>query len=313
MVQLSDPSNIFIVIMTLEKRLLGMTGIEVSCLGFGAGYIGATNLTEEECGTLINRAIDVGMTFIDTAPGYGMSEERIGRHLAWRRQDFILVTKCGYGVEGYQDWTPQMIVAGVEQALRTMNTDVIDVLLLHSCPVETLKREEILRAMQVVKHSGKVRAIGYSGENDALEYAVYCGVFDVVETSVNMFDQWSLERVIPTAHAKGIGVIAKRPLANAPWRYAQRPTGNYCEIYWERMMSMLHDVEVGDWKKNMDELALRFSVFAEGVSCAIAGTSSVRNVERNVTCAQMGALPPDIVKTIRTAYRKHDDHWIGQV
>jgi aryl-alcohol dehydrogenase-like predicted oxidoreductase len=299
--------------MTIEKRLLGSSGIEVSCIGFGAGYIGSTNLTEQECGTLINRAIDLGMTLIDTAPGYGMSEERIGRHLAWRRKDFVLVTKCGYGVEGYQDWTPQIITAGAERALRTMNTDMIDVLLLHSCPLETLQREEIIRALEVVKHSGKVRAIGYSGENSALEYAVYAGVFDVIETSVNIFDQWSLERLLPTAHAKGLGVIAKRPLANAPWRYAQRPTGNYCEVYWERMMAMMHDVEVGEWKKNVDELALRFSAYAEGVSCAITGTSSVANVERNIACVGMGALPHEIVSALRSAYRKHDDYWIGQV
>ncbi len=299
--------------MALEKRLLGLTGIEVPCLGFGAGYIGSTNLTEQECGTLINRAVDLGMTLLDTAPGYGMSEERIGRHLSWRRKDFVLVTKGGYGVEGCEDWTPQVITAGVEQALRRMNTDVIDVFLLHSCPLVTLRREEIIRALEVVKHSGKVRSIGYSGENAELEYAVYAGVFDVIETSVNLFDQWSLERILPTAYAKGLGVIAKRPLANAPWRFAQRPVGNYCEVYWERMMAMLHNIDIGDWKKNMDELTLRFSAYAPGVSCAITGTSSVANLERNIACASMGALPHEIVATLRSAYRKYDDYWIGQV
>ncbi|HRI64823.1 MAG TPA: aldo/keto reductase [Polyangium sp.] len=293
----------------MQQRPFGQTGILVSALGFGAGHIGAPDMTEDHAGTLLNRAFDRGINIVDTAPGYGFSEERIGRHLSWRRKEMVISTKGGYGVAGVPDWTGECIVRGVEQALERMRTDWIDIFHLHSCPLETLRREDILRALEDVVRSGKVKVAAYSGENEALAWAIESQRFGAIETSVNICDQRSLEKLIGSGMTHHLGVIAKRPLANAPWRFGERPVGHYAEVYWERLRQM--DIDPGDlpW----DELALRFAVFCPGVSTAIAGTASIQNLDRNIRMANRGPLPSDVFRDIRDAFRRHDHDWIGQI
>lgn len=293
----------------MHYRPFGNTGLFVSALGFGAGHIGSPDMTEDYAGTLINRAVDRGINFIDTARGYGLSEERIGRHLSWRRHEIVICSKGGYGITGVEDWTGASIVHGVEQALQRMRTDWMDVFLLHSCPLETLRREEILRALEDVVRAGKVRVAGYSGEEDALSWAVESGRLGAIETSVNVCDQRVLDKQLVVAGERQMGVIAKRPLANAPWRFRDRPVGDYAETYWERFQVL--GIEPGGMP--WDELALRFAVYCPGVSTAIAGTSNIDTLERNVVLANRGPLPVEMVTQIRAAFRRHDQGWVGQI
>jgi aryl-alcohol dehydrogenase-like predicted oxidoreductase len=270
-------------------------------------------MTEQEAGTLLNRAVDLGVTFIDTARGYGMSEERIGRHLSHRRKDFVLASKCGYSIPGYDDWSPEGIRAGVDMALRLMRTDYLDIMLLHSCPRATLDTPGLIDALDEAVKSGKVLSIGYSGENEDLDYALSLGRFSAIETSVNVFDQRGIAKALKATQKQNIGVIAKRPLGNAPWRYAERPVGNYCEPYWERMTAMEASKIVEESGLAWDELALRFTVFTEGVGTAIVGTSSTANLQHNVEIVNKGALPKSLVQRLRKAFDKHDTDWIGQI
>ena len=288
-------------------RPLCAGGPPVSALGFGAGHVGAGTLSEDQVGTILNRALDLGVTLFDTARGYGHSEERIGRHLSWRRDDFVLVSKCGYGVAGHADWTAGCITAGVDEALGRLRTDRVDVMMLHSCPRETLERGEVVDALDAAVAAGKVRFAGYSGENADLACALHMNRFKVLEASVNICDQRVLADTAP--HLAGAGLIAKRPLANAPWRFAARPAGNYAEVYWERLAAMTLPRGDMPW----DELALRFAAFAPGVTCAIAGTASLDNLSRNVELAKRGPLPPELVQALRNTFRAADAGWVGQV
>lgn len=289
------------------RRSFGKTDIFVSALGFGAGHIGAPEMTEDYAGTLVNRAVDRGINFIDTARGYGLSEERIGRHLSWRRHEIVISTKGGYGLAEVADWSGECITRGVEEALQRMRTDWIDIFHLHSCPLETLQREDILRALEDAVQSGKVRIAGYSGEGLPLTWAVESNRFGAIETSVNMCDQRVLDKQIPAA--RDLGVIAKRPLANAPWRFTDRPVGHYAEMYWERFRKMNIDPAEFPW----DELALRFAAFCTGVSTAIVGTASIDNLERNIALANRGPLSEELVSQIRDAFQRHDHDWEGQI
>ena len=158
---------------------LGRTGLNVSALGFGAMHINDERTSEAEAGALLNHVLDEGINLIDTARGYGLSEERIGRHLAHRRPEFVLSTKVGYGVDGVPDWTYDCIVGGVERALRVMKTEVLDIVHFHSCPLELLQRGEIIEALQRMQREGKVRLAAYSGENEALDFAIDCGAFSL--------------------------------------------------------------------------------------------------------------------------------------
>ena len=287
----------------------GSTGLEVSRIGLGAGQVGSEDLDDAEAGRLLNAVIGSGVVLIDTARGNGLSEERIGSHLSHRRAEFVLSTKIGYGVEGLSDWTPEIIGAGIDRALKLMKTDVLDVVHLHSCPLKTLKNSGVPEALLKAREGGKIRVAAYSGENEELGWAVSSGLFGSVQTSVNVCDQLSLRRYLPIAAQKGLGVIAKRPIANAPWRFAERPKGDYAEEYWVRLRAM--DIDPGDltWQ----ELAVRFSAYAAGVCSAIVGTSSLSHFLTNVEYARKGPLPPEMTGRILSAYDRENRSWLGQV
>ena len=295
--------------MALLRREYGNSGLQVSALGLGAGQIGDASLDEAEVGRLLHGAIDAGVNLFDSARGYGLSEERIGRHLKGRRAEIVLSTKVGYGIAGRADWTWDCIVDGVNEALQRLQTDHIDIVHLHSCPLATLQSDEVIRALEQVRAQGKIRVAAYSGENGELAWAVHSGRFGGVECSVNLFDQQSLHYALPHAAAHGIGVIAKRAVANTPWRFSSQPHGQYCETYWQRWQTMgLPDVGI-----DLQELALRFSAYAPGVSAAIVGTTRLEHLQHNVALVEQGPLPQEWLDDIRQRFQLHGQSWDGQV
>lgn len=293
----------------MQSRPFGNTGLSVSIVGFGAGHIGDPAQSEDAVGSLLNGAVDLGVTLIDTARGYGLSEERIGRHLAHRRPQIVLSSKGGYGVEGHADWTPGCIRAGVEQALRTMRTDYLDIMHLHSCPRHVLEHHGVAEALHEMVQAGKVRVAAYSGENADLEFAISLGLFGSIQTSVNVCDQRGLTTLIPQAAERGMGVIGKRAIANAFWRFEHRPEHDYCLPYWDR--ARLMGLRPGDL--SWAEFALRFSAWAPGVSSVIVGTSRLENLRANVEMAARGPLPADQAESAMALFRAYGRDWPGQV
>ena len=199
-----------------------------------------------------------------------------------------------------------MIHAGIDEALRLLQTDFIDIVHFHSCPVWVLERGEIIDALHAAIRAGKVRVAGYSGDNEALEWAVRSGRFGCVETSVNICDQRFIDNPLPVAIERGIGVIAKRPVCNAPWRFQERPHGHYAEEYWHRWKTMNIDPHGVDW----NEIALRFVTNLNGVHSSIVGTGNVEHLQRNAAMVSKGPLPDEMVAAIRSAFKKWDQNWI---
>ena len=291
----------------IPAREYGGTGLMVSSIGLGAGQIGDARLTESEVSNLLHGAVDLGVTLIDTAPSYGLSEERIGRHLGSRRHEYVLSTKLGYGVAGIEDWTGPCITAGIEQALRLMRTDRIDIAHLHSCPRGTLERGDVITALEQAKRAGKIRAMAYSGENDDLTYAVATARFDGFMASLNLCDQRVIDDVLPNIAGKGF--IAKRPSANHPWRFSALPVGDYCEEYWRRWQAMNPPNHERQW----GEVAIRFALSVPTVSSAIVGTGSIAHLKQNLAWAEAGQMQPAWFAAIRARFREHDRDWIGQI
>lgn len=151
--------------------------------------------------------------------------------------------------------------------------------------------------------------MAYSGENEALEFALASGQFDGVQCSLNICDQGVLARALPTVRGLGLGLIAKRPLANRPWLWEARPVGAYCEEYWVRLQAMGLDPGDLTW----EELALRFSAFQEGIACCIVGTARLAHLEANVRLLDKGPLPPAQVAELRAAFTAHGAGWDGQI
>ena len=289
--------------MVLEQRRFGDTGLVVSAIGLGAGQIGEADVPEAEAAEVLHAALDLGVTLIDTAHGYGSSEERIGRHLAGRRDEFVLSTKGGAGVEGHADWSPGALTASIEQSLRRTRSERIDVFHLHSCPTEVLQRGELQDVLDAAVAAGTVGVAAYSGDNAHLAFAADSGRFGSIETSVSIADQWNLLHVV--GRRSELGVIAKRPIANAPWRFAERPVGNYAELYWERMQALDYDPGELSWA----ELALRFTAYAPGVHTAIVGTAKVENLRRNLELAEHGPLPAEVLQHIDATWRRVGAEW----
>ncbi|MBK6591306.1 MAG: aldo/keto reductase [Burkholderiales bacterium] len=285
----------------------GTTDLFINPLGLGAAQIGDTTLDDAQVGRLLNTAVDAGINLFDTAPSYGISEERIGRHLATRRRELILSTKLGYGVSGIPDWTGPCITAGVEQALRLLRTDFLDIAHFHSCPRAVLEQSDVIDALEAAQRAGKVRAIAYSGENEDLAWAVACGRFDGFMASLNICDQRIASAALPAMAGKGF--IAKRAVANHPWRFAQRPVGDYCEPYWERWQAMGLDNRGLEW----GEISLRFALSVPGVSAAIVGTAKGDHLLHSLEWASKGPLPAEWTAEIQSAFARHDQNWVGQI
>jgi aryl-alcohol dehydrogenase-like predicted oxidoreductase len=290
-------------------RPFGNTGLTVSILGFGAGHIGSQEMDEKSAETLLNSILDLGINLIDTARSYGLSEKRIGQFLAHRRSDYVISTKVGYTFEGREDWSYDATMGTIDEALHRMRTDYLDIVHLHSCDKYTLERGDAIAALAKAREQGKIRVAAYSGENDALGYAIDSGTFGSLQCSVNIFDQNSIDRYLPSAQGKGMGVIAKRPIANAVWRYGSRPEGHGHAAYWDRLEVMKIDRRGIGW----NELALRFSAFAPGVDTCIAGTASLSHLLENLAYLDKGPLEEDLLTHIREEFAACDNNWEGLI
>jgi len=293
----------------MEYRDFGSSGFKVSVIGFGGGHIGGENLHDQDAERLLSGALDLGINLLDTARGYGRSEERIGRFIGSRRSRVILSTKIGYGIEGFQDWTAPIIHAGISASLEKLKTDYLDIVHFHSCPLDVLKNSDLLHALENEVKEGRVRVAAYSGENEALQYAIHSGVFKSIQCSLNIADQRSIDAALPPATELKLGVIAKRPVANIAWRFQQRPAGNYAEVYWERLQEMAIKPGTLEWL----ELALRFTLTIPGVHSCIIGTGKLDHLKRNIELAARGKLPDEQYREIRQAFLSHDRNWVGQV
>jgi len=294
----------------MQRRPFGSTGLQVPVLGFGAMQAGDPGLADEDAARLLNHALDLGLTLIDTARAYGLSEERIGRHLARRRDEFVLSTKVGYGIDGIPDWTHDCVVAGVDAARDRLRTDVIDIVHLHSCGVEVLEAGGVVDALEQCAAAGKLRAVAYSGDAAALRYAIGCGAFGGVQASMNLCDQQA-RRPLAEARACGLGTIAKRPLAGRPWQPAASSVDPVHAEYSRRFAALRAEpgIEADDW----DDVSLRLVAYEPGVDCVIVGGTRMVNLGRNLAAVAAGPLDASLLAAIRGAFDRVGTHWQGQV
>lgn len=306
----------------METRKLGRTGFEVSALGFGGGPVGFLGTDQDRVTNIINFLLDNGVNFIDTAAGYPGSEEAIGNAVSHRRDEYVLVSKCGQAFDDLEGeaWSPTVITQTVDRALRRLKTDRLDVMLLHGCDQEFLERGDAVEALVKARDAGKIRHAGYSGDNEAGIYAAGLDAIDVIETSVSICDQANIDSVLPETQRRDIGVIVKRPVANAAWLGVGQQPGfyaNYTTGYAERFAAMgLSPGDLGfggddDWA----EIALRFTLAQAGVTTAIVGTTNPDNAKRNLDAAAKGPLPDDTIEAIRSAFASAQsasgEAWLG--
>jgi aryl-alcohol dehydrogenase-like predicted oxidoreductase len=298
----------------VERRKLGKTDMSVSVLGFGGSEIGYERVSVKTAKTLLNEALDAGLNVIDTAECYATSEELIGEAVGKRRKDYYLFTKCGHERGwSYPDWRPESLLRSIERSLKRLKTGYVDLLQLHSCSESELRKGDVSEALKRARERGYTRYIGYSGDGQAALYAVKCGDFDTLQTSVSIADQEAVDLLLPAAVERNIGVIAKRPVANVAWQNGHRPPGDsYGRPYWDRLQKLKYDFLQKDLKESV-AVALRFALSVPGVHTAIVGTSKPGRFGENAAVLAAGPLPKDVFETIRTRWRQiASDHWLGQ-
>jgi aryl-alcohol dehydrogenase-like predicted oxidoreductase len=298
----------------MERRRLGKTDMVVSVLGFGGSEIGYERASARAVARLIGGALDAGLNVIDTAECYEESETLIGGALGARRGECYLLTKCGHPRGfGRGDWRPASLLSSIERSLKRLRTDRLDLIQLHSCELADLRRGDAIEALERARERGFTRYIGYSGDGAAARYAVECGRFDTLQTSVSIADQEALELTLPPAASRRMGVIAKRPIANVAWRYARKPAEPYYQAYWSRLRALDYPFLRGD-AEGAVATALRFTLTAPGVHTAIVGTKRPARWPENARLLEAGPLPAAEVAEIRARWKQvADASWTGEV
>ena len=312
----------------METRILGNTGLEVSRLGIGLAAIGEEETfdTIKTVEVVLKTALDQGITFFDTAECYFYSEEMVGQSISDRRSEFLLATKCGHPA-GLQesgeydiDWSIEGILLTLDRSLKRLKTDYVDLLQLHSCGVEVLEQGEVIAALTKARDAGKTRFIGYSGDNEAAQWAVDSGHFDTLQTSFSLADQRPRNGLLQKAKAQGLGVIAKRPIANTAWGSPNSPTArlkfdpNYGDEYWKRTQAMAALGPINIPLNDRILMSLGFVMAHEEIDTAIVGTRNPEHLRSNIDLFN-NHLPIDdaVIKELYKRWNELDDGWIGQM
>jgi aryl-alcohol dehydrogenase-like predicted oxidoreductase len=179
---------------------------------------------------------------------------------------------------------------------------------IHSCSEPILRAGDVIEVLERAREAGKARYIGYSGDGAALDWAIASGRFDAVQLSVNVADQWPLA-VIPRALERGLGIIAKRPVANALWQHAAMPEDVTKHVYWKRLRELDYDF----FRSNTAvATALQFTL-STGVHTAIVGTTRPEHLRANVQTLT-GRMPADEYMAIRSRWeRVATEEWVPQM
>ncbi len=307
-------------VFELEKRRLGKTGMEVTVLGFGGAEVGYGRTEQAIVDELLNSALDQGLDAIDTAECYAISEDLIGSAVSHRRDDYFLFTKVGHWApEGVDGWSAKGVAASIERSLQRLKTDHVDLVHLHSCALDVLEKGEATEALEKAKAQGKTRFIGYSGDSLAARFAVETGRFDTLMTSISICDQEAIELTLPLCREKDMGVIVKRGIANAVWRYDSEPEQGYHKEYYRRLKELDYDFTKGAAREDTGPdgaagVAMRFVLGLPGVHTTVIGTTNPKRFAQNAELANAGSLPAAQVEAIRARWKEvAKADWVGQI
>jgi len=309
--------------MTIMTRTLGRTQADVTILGYGAmelrGEPRGPEIDDDTAGRLLNAVLDGGINLIDTSPDYGRSEELIGKHLGHRRDEFFLASKCGCLIEipadaqpPYpHDYSPANVRADVEQSLRRLRTDRLDLVQVHMSPsVDQLRDNQTVETLQELRKEGKVRFIGMSGILPNLPGQIAMDVFDAFQIPYSAV-QRDHEELITAAAATGAGTLIRggaargAPSADKNWRTGplSQPAG-LGQRNWAA--SGIGDLLAGSGMTPM-EFVLRFTLSHPYLSTTIVGTASPGHLQSNIATAEKGPLPADLYAEAKSRLEPADE------
>lgn len=318
----------------MNYRKLGKTGWDVSEISFGAWAIGGTwgKVNDEESLKALNRAVDLGINFFDTADVYGdgKSERLLAQLRKERSEEIYIATKAGrklnpHTAEGYNK---ENLTSFVETSLRNLNTDSLDLLQLHCPPTEVYYMPEVFGYLDVLVTEGKIKYYGVSVEKveEALKAVEFPNV-QSIQIIFNMFRQRPAELFFDRAIKKNVGILTRVPLASGMLTGKlskhssfesddHRNFNRNGEMFdkGETFSGVDYDVSLQAVEKlkaicpsdiSMVQFALKWILMHDAVTCAIPGARNVDQVEQNSSASEISEIPADIMDEVKYIYNTY--------
>ena len=269
--------------MKLATNEFGNTGLKVTRLGYGAMEL--TECPEDLANDLLNLVLDSGINFIDTSIDYGDSEKLIGKFISHRRSEFFLASKCGcpIGAGGDHIFTKENITNGINQSLKLLKTDYLDLVQLHNPIKNVVEENDVIQTLLDIKQDGKVRFIGTSSFLPFLPDHVAMGVFDTFQIPYSALNR-EHENLITSASKSGAGTIIRGGVSKGEFG-RNREWENYSK-------SNLDDLL--DEGESRTAFLLRFVLSHPHLNTTIVGTKNLEHFKENINTANKGKLSEDI-------------------
>lgn len=308
--------------------MLGNTGINISEIGFGAWGIGGLTkgrssygpTDDDESKRALSAAFEQGVTFYDTSDiyGYGHSEELIGDALGSVRDKIVIASKVGFLEHlGPQDFSPKHVRTSIEQSLKRLRTDYIDLYQLHDPDIDLLINDSsILQTFEALKKEGKIRTVGISvkGPDEGVRVIRELNTA-VIQINLNMIDHRAIENgLLDLAKEKSVGIIARTPLCfgflsdrkveqlHPRDHRTSRPPEQLKR--WQSAQDLFGSMNKGR-SRTFAQLALQFCLSSPAVSTVIPGMLKVSEVMENVSASKIGFLSEQELSRIREIYKTH--------
>ena len=318
----------------MRYRELGRTGWKVSEVSFGAWAIGGSwgTVDDNESMAALHKAIDCGVNFIDTADVYGMgrSERLIARLKRERKEQIVVATKAGRRLSPHTaaGYTDANIAGFIEDSLRNLETDCLDLVQLHCPPTDVYSRPEMFHALDGLVKAGKIRYYGVSVErvDEALKAIEYPNV-QTVQIIFNCFRQRPAELFFPEARRRKVGILARVPLASGMLSGRLSPASTFAADDHRQFNRHGEQFDVGETFSGVDyetglaavdelrraapsgvtmaQFALRWILMFDAVSCAIPGGKRPEQVEENCTASALEPLSETAMAAVRKVYDAH--------
>jgi aryl-alcohol dehydrogenase-like predicted oxidoreductase len=298
----------------MRYRTLGKTGLQVSELGMGGLFVSSFGAAREEGCRAVRRALELGVNYVDTAPGYLDSEEVLGVALDGVEQPYVLSTKLGGRPQPFDAQDKDALRRSVETSLRLLGRDHIDILMIHEpdrpgqydwFPDWEHFHGPVCELLDELKQESVIRFTGLGGTTAyTLAHILATGAYDVVLTAFNYSLLWreATIAVLPEAKKQGMGVIVGSPLQQGALarcyvdevKHGARWLSPPRRAQFKRLYALVADLDI-----SLPELALRFVLSNPDVSTTLMGARSVVEVEQNVQSVEKGPLPQDVLDELQ--------------
>jgi aryl-alcohol dehydrogenase-like predicted oxidoreductase len=287
----------------LDERRLGKTNMIVKRLGYGAMELRGPRIwngraiSEKVVEHLLNLVLDSGINFIDTANVYGDSETLIGKYVSHRRSCFILATKCGWVVDPLNSksditphvWTKKSLCRSIDQSLRRMRTEYIDLIQLHNPTPEECEHGDLLSALEDMRDHGKVRWLGISTKIPDIINFLELDAFQTFQVPYSALRR-DHEDYLTEIAKRDVGTIVRGGVAQgAPG------TGHGFVENWQKFEAARLD-ELRDENDSRTAFLLRFALSHDAINVIIVGTAETEHLQENVEAASRGPLPKNVYR-----------------